>query len=100
MGKSSQRLDHAGDKLLTPEEVADYLRIEVPTLHKWFRDGTMPVQRIQKGSWIRYRQSDIEQWLFVLTETPGGVDADLTIRDQPKAPLSAKEAADILKMES
>ena len=101
MGAKSKKLDD-NDRLMTPEEVAELLVIEVPTLHKWFREGTMPVQRIQKGTYIRYRWSDIQAWLYVLTVTPGGiVDPDLTIStEQPVSPFSAKEAAEILSTQT
>ena len=51
------------DPLLTPKEVARLLRVEVVTLSGWRRSGKvkLPFQKI--GGAIRYRKSDVQQFL-------------------------------------
>ena len=50
------------ERLLTSEEVADWLRIKERTLRLWRDSGKGPrAQRV--GAMIRYRQSDVQRWL-------------------------------------
>jgi excisionase family DNA binding protein len=49
-------------KLLTLQEVADYLSIPAATLYAWRHKGTGP-RGIRVGRHIRYRESDLEAWL-------------------------------------
>lgn len=47
---------------MTAEEVAEFLRVPVPTLYQWNHKGTGPrVSRV--GRWLRYRRRDVEAWL-------------------------------------
>lgn len=49
-------------RLLTPPEVAAWLRINVHSLYRMNTTGTGPkVQRV--GSHARYYQSDVEAWM-------------------------------------
>ena len=50
------------DRLLTVEELADYLGVPVATLYQWRhrREGP-PGFRV--GRYIRYRRNDVEQWI-------------------------------------
>lgn len=45
------------EKLLTTAETAEMLRISLPTLHRWKKNGVIPHVRLNKS--IRYRESDI-----------------------------------------
>ena len=50
------------EKLLTADEVADWLRVKERTLRMWRDTGKGPrSQRV--GVLIRYRQSDVQRWL-------------------------------------
>jgi excisionase family DNA binding protein len=50
------------EKLLSPQEVADQLGVPLRTVYSWNHKGTGPrVHRI--GKHVRYRPSDVEQWL-------------------------------------
>ena len=50
------------DRLLTVEELADYLGVPVATLYQWryWREGP-PGFRV--GRYIRYRPTDVEAWI-------------------------------------
>lgn len=68
--KTLKGLDE-GDSFLTPQELAELLKIDVDTLHKWTASGKCPVPRIKRGpKFIRYRRSDVNAWLAILEERP------------------------------
>jgi len=50
------------DRLLTVEQLADYLGVPVATIYAWRhrREGP-PGFRV--GKYVRYRMSDVEQWI-------------------------------------
>ncbi len=50
------------DRLLTVEELADYLGVPIATLYQWRhrREGP-PGFRV--GRYIRYQRTDVEQWI-------------------------------------
>ncbi|QGT55152.1 hypothetical protein SEA_FORZA_191 [Gordonia phage Forza] len=43
---------------MTIQEVADYLRLSIPTLNKWRSAGGGPIF-IKLGGSVRYRESDV-----------------------------------------
>lgn len=49
-------------QLMTTEEVADYLQVPIGTLYGWRYKRIGPVA-VRIGRHLRYRRSDIEQWL-------------------------------------
>lgn len=50
------------DRLLTVEELADYLGVPVATLYQWRHRGKGP-PGFRVGRYIRYRRNDVEQWI-------------------------------------
>ena len=56
-------MDDYKDLVLTEAEAARQLRVSVTGLRKWRRDGTGPAYVRLGGRLIRYRQTDIAQWL-------------------------------------
>jgi excisionase family DNA binding protein len=50
------------DELKTTEELAERLRISTSTLRRWRSNGEGP-KFIRVGKKVRYRQSDVEDWL-------------------------------------
>lgn len=50
------------EKLLSVEEVADYLGVPVNTLYQWRHKGTGPIA-FRVGRFLRYDPSDVRQWL-------------------------------------
>jgi excisionase family DNA binding protein len=55
------------DGVLTPDEVADILKIPKSTLYSWRHHGSGP-KAIRVGRHLRYRQRDLEKYLDDLEE--------------------------------
>ena len=52
------------EPLLTPQEVADLLKISLHTLASWRRQSnTHDLPWIEVGGSIRYRRSEVQAWL-------------------------------------
>ncbi len=51
------------DKLMTTQEVADYLNIKKQTLEAWRSRNTINIPYIRIGASIRYKKQDVEEWL-------------------------------------
>lgn len=49
------------DKLLTPEEVADKLKVDIVTLWRWKKKNLLIPSKL--GNMVRYKQSDIERFI-------------------------------------
>jgi excisionase family DNA binding protein len=48
--------------MATPQEVADYLRVEINTVYDWRRKRTGP-KASKVGKHLRYAWSDVDAWL-------------------------------------
>lgn len=48
--------------LLTPAELADYLRVGLRTVHRWRAERRGPTA-CRVGHAIRYRRADVDAWL-------------------------------------
>jgi len=57
------------DRLLTRQEAADMLGLKAQTLAIWASNGRHDLPFIKVGRSVRYRMSDIEQWLASRTAT-------------------------------
>lgn len=53
-----------GDELLTPEDVADYLKVHVETVRLWIRSGRLPAYRLGGLRALRIRRSDVDALLL------------------------------------
>lgn len=51
-------------KLLTINEVAEYLQISEVTLKKWVKNNDIPYYRVGKN--FRFKRSDLDEWLKTL----------------------------------
>jgi len=49
------------DKLLTVEEIAEYLKLRPSTIYQWTHQGFIP--HIKLGNRVRFRLCQIEKWL-------------------------------------
>ena len=49
------------EKLMTLEEVAEYLRLSVHTIYKMAQKGKIPA--LKAGKKWRFRKEDIDKWL-------------------------------------
>ena len=50
------------ERLLSVEEVADFLGIPVNTLYQWRHKGTGPIA-FRVGRFLRYDPTDVRHWL-------------------------------------
>ena len=50
------------DRLLTTQELADYLGVPVATLYAWRYAGEGP-PGFRVGKHLRYRSSDVNEWI-------------------------------------
>jgi excisionase family DNA binding protein len=48
--------------MLTPQELAEHLRLPLQTIYDWRKKGTGPIA-IKVGKHLRYRWADLEKWL-------------------------------------
>jgi excisionase family DNA binding protein len=54
-------MDHR-DRLLTVEQLAEYLGVPVATIYAWrYRREGPPGFRV--GKYVRYRMSDVQEWI-------------------------------------
>ena len=51
------------DEILTPEEVAEYLKVHVETVRGWIRSGLLPASRVAGLRALRIRKSDAQALL-------------------------------------
>lgn len=49
-------------RLLTIEELSQYLQVPVKTLYDWRHRGLGP-RGLRVGRYVRYRQADVDAWL-------------------------------------
>jgi excisionase family DNA binding protein len=49
------------EKLLTVEEIADYLGVQLSAIYQWTYQGYIP--HIKLGSFVRFRVSQVDKWL-------------------------------------
>jgi len=59
------------EKLLTSQEIADYLGVKLSTIYSWTHLGFIP--HIKVGRLVRFKESDVRSWLKKRTEK-GRVD--------------------------
>lgn len=52
----------AGDTLLSPEQLSEYLGVPLRTIYQWNHRGVGPTF-LKVGRHLRCRSSDIERWL-------------------------------------
>ncbi len=50
------------DKLLSAQDLADYVGVPLATLYQWRSKGTGP-RGIRVGKHVRFRSRDVEVWL-------------------------------------
>jgi excisionase family DNA binding protein len=56
------------DQLMTPEEVADYLKVHVRTVRAWIHSGRLPARRVAGLRALRVRAEDVATLLRPLDE--------------------------------
>ena len=68
-------------RLLTIDEVAEYLQVPVQTLYHWRYKRTGP-KGVRVGRFVRYHRADVEAWLRI--QAPS-CDQEETARRRRKA---------------
>jgi excisionase family DNA binding protein len=61
-------LEMTADRLMTPQEVADFIGVSVETLNVWRCTRRYRLAYIKVGRLVRYRLSDIKQFLETRTQ--------------------------------
>jgi excisionase family DNA binding protein len=64
----------APERLLSPEQVAEYLQVHVHTVRAWIRAGRLPARRVAGLRALRVRMSDVEALLRPLAEAEPGAE--------------------------
>ena len=54
-------MQQVDEQLYTPQEVADYLKVDVRTVYRWLREGEMNAIRFQRE--YRIAESDLRDFL-------------------------------------
>ena len=54
-------MQQVDEQLYTPQEVADYLKVDVRTVYRWLREGEMTAIRFQRE--YRIAESDLRDFL-------------------------------------
>lgn len=49
-------------KLLTPNELADFLKVKVSTIYNWVYQGFIPHIKVT-GRCLRFAEDEIDEWL-------------------------------------
>ena len=49
------------ERLLTIDDVAEFLQVNPMTIYSWVRDGKIPAFKI--GKVLRFKKSEIDAWL-------------------------------------
>ena len=65
----SPETPHAGDELMTMQEVADIVRVPVATLRYWRHLGTGP-RSFRIGRSVRYLHTEVVHWLEEQSSRP------------------------------
>ena len=55
-------MNNNNDRLLTAEELADFLDVPIKTLYAWRHRGEGPTG-FRAGKHLRYRWTDVEGWI-------------------------------------
>jgi excisionase family DNA binding protein len=48
-------------KLLTPQQIADYLGVKPSTIYQWTHQGFIP--HVKLGRLVRFREADVAKWI-------------------------------------
>jgi excisionase family DNA binding protein len=66
MSESARRVRRAvpgsDDRMMTVEDLAEYLRLPVATIYKQRSEGTGP-PGFRIGKYVRWRRSEVDAWL-------------------------------------
>ncbi len=75
--KQAMSPDLRNDEMLTVAQAASLLKVAVPTMRRWMREGRVPAHKLGPRRWVTYR-SELEEMLAAAAaggtgeEPPGG----------------------------
>ena len=72
------------DRLLTTQQMAEYLAIPVATLYAWRHAGKGP-PGFRVGKHIRYRWSDVDEWVRSQLHSASSLHANLVDPDSSRS---------------
>jgi len=49
------------NKLLTPQEMAEYLGVQKSTIYQWTHQGFIP--HVKLGNLVRFKENTIDKWI-------------------------------------
>jgi excisionase family DNA binding protein len=59
------------DETMTPKQLADFLQVPLGTIYQWRHKGQGP-RGSKVGRHVRYRQTDVDEWLDRRSESGRG----------------------------
>lgn len=59
------------DKVITIEELADYIKVSRPILYKGVRDNTLGIPCIKINKTVRFFKSDVDAWIDMHRKNTG-----------------------------
>ena len=49
------------NRLLTPQQIADYLGVKTSTIYQWTHQGFIP--HVKLGRFVRFREKTVMEWI-------------------------------------
>jgi len=50
------------DKLLTPDQIAEYLGVRKSTIYQWTHEGYIPYVKL--GKFVRFKEHEVKDWIL------------------------------------
>lgn len=82
----------AEERLLTVQDVAEYLQLKSFTIYRWIKDGKIPAIKIG-GVW-RFRPQDIREWIGSHTQGEDGSEPAPPEEDDEEITLEGSFSAE------
>jgi excisionase family DNA binding protein len=59
----SEDMESENEKLLTPEEAADYLKVNISTVYRYFSEEKNPLPHYKIKGIVRIKKSELDEWI-------------------------------------
>jgi excisionase family DNA binding protein len=86
----SAELSSSAPELMTREQAATYLGLSPRTLAVWASTGRCDLPMLKLGACVRYRKTDLDEWLNSRIVTQSHRPKKKTINKKPRRPKAAK----------
>ena len=87
------------DEMLTPPEVAEYFKVPLQTVWRWFRNGTLPAVKV--GRYWRIRRDKLSAFIEAQEDAAHGAGGkaqcervDCLVESPPALPASGQNPTD------